>query len=145
MKKVETARFVYNVHLKSVGKSNGLGILSVQGSQRQSTTRQMKLPMEIFALPRTLVRSRVSWSLCHPYAVDCNLRYVMPREIKEIKEFLIAARRRDARSVKIKKNPLNTKFKLRCSKFLYTLVIQDNDRAEKIRQSLPPGLQVKDL
>ncbi|CDW53466.1 60S ribosomal protein L38 [Trichuris trichiura] len=69
----------------------------------------------------------------------------MPREIKEIKEFLLTARRRDARSVKIKKNPFNTKFKLRCSKFLYTLVIQDNDRAEKIRQSLPPGLQVKDL
>ncbi|KFD71281.1 hypothetical protein M514_16628 [Trichuris suis] len=78
-----------------------------------------------------------------------DLYGLMPREIKEIKEFLLTARRRDARSVKIKKNPFNTKFKLiiqlRCSKFLYTLVIQDNDRAEKIRQSLPPGLQVKDL
>ena len=65
-----------------------------------------------------------------------------PREIKEIKDFLLKARRKDAKSVKIKKNPENVKFKVRCSRFLYTLVITDKEKAEKLKQSLPPGLFV---
>lgn len=69
----------------------------------------------------------------------------MPREIKEVKEFLVTARRKDANSVKIKKNPNNTKFKIRCSRFLYTLVVTDKEKAEKLKQSLPPGLQVKEV
>ena len=69
----------------------------------------------------------------------------MPREIKEVKEFLVTARRKDASSVKIKKNPTNTKFKIRCSRFLYTLVVTDKEKAEKLKQSLPPGLQVKEV
>ncbi|TRY67740.1 hypothetical protein TCAL_02909 [Tigriopus californicus] len=69
----------------------------------------------------------------------------MPREIKEIKDFLLKARRKDAKSVKIKKNAENVKFKVRCSRFLYTLVITDKEKAEKLKQSLPPGLQVKEL
>lgn len=36
----------------------------------------------------------------------------MPKEIKEIKDFLLTARRKDAKSVKIKKNKDNTKFKV---------------------------------
>ena len=36
----------------------------------------------------------------------------MPRQIHEIKEFLYIARRKDASSVKIKKNTGNTKFKV---------------------------------
>ncbi|CAN0314612.1 large ribosomal subunit protein eL38 [Lethenteron reissneri] len=69
----------------------------------------------------------------------------MPRQIEEIKEFLLKARRKDAKSVKIKKNKENYKFKLRCSRFLYTLVIMDQEKADKIKQSLPPGLEVKEL
>ena len=37
----------------------------------------------------------------------------MPREIKEIKDFLLKARRKDAKSVKIKKNADNVKFKVK--------------------------------
>ena len=66
----------------------------------------------------------------------------MPREIKEIQDFLLKARRKDAKSVKIKKNADNHKFKVRCSRFLYTLKITDKEKAEKLKQSLPPGLQV---
>lgn len=69
----------------------------------------------------------------------------MPKEIKEVKDFLIKARRKDARAVKIKKNADNTKFKIRCSRFLYTLVVSDKEKAEKLEQSLPPGLQVKEV
>ncbi len=32
-----------------------------------------------------------------------------------------------------------TKFKIRCSRYLYTLVLEDAEKAEKLRQSLPPG------
>ena len=42
-------------------------------------------------------------------------------------------------AVKIKKNKDNVKFKVRCSRYLYTLVIQDVEKAEKLKQSLPPG------
>jgi hypothetical protein len=32
-----------------------------------------------------------------------------------------------------------TKFKVRCSKYLYTLCVTDADKADKLKQSLPPG------
>jgi large subunit ribosomal protein L38e len=32
-----------------------------------------------------------------------------------------------------------TKFKIRCSRYLYTLVLTDAEKAEKLKQSLPPG------
>ncbi|CAE8640560.1 unnamed protein product [Polarella glacialis] len=37
----------------------------------------------------------------------------MPKQITEIRQFLQIARRKDARSVKIKKNGTETKFKIR--------------------------------
>jgi len=70
---------------------------------------------------------------------------IMPKQIKDIKDFIITSRRTDAKSVRIKKNKNNVKFKIRCSKYLYTLVLNDNDKAEKLRQSLPPGLEVKEI
>jgi large subunit ribosomal protein L38e len=47
--------------------------------------------------------------------------------------------------VKIKKNAENMKFKVPCCRFLYTLVITNKEKAEKLKQSLPPGLQVKEV
>ena len=32
-----------------------------------------------------------------------------------------------------------TKFKIRCKRYLYTLSLDDPEKAEKLRQSLPPG------
>ncbi|CAF0760479.1 unnamed protein product [Adineta steineri] len=72
----------------------------------------------------------------------------MPKEIKDIKNFLNIARRKDAKSVTIKRNPDratrqgNTKFKVRCSRYLYTLILADKEKAEKLKQSLPPGLNM---
>lgn len=51
----------------------------------------------------------------------------------------MTARRKDARSVKIKKSGDITKFKVRCSRYLYTLCVTDADKADKLKQSLPPG------
>merc|ERR550525_1192723 len=69
----------------------------------------------------------------------------MPKQITEIRSFLQIARRKDARCVKIKRNGTITKFKIRCSRFLYTLVMPDKDKAEKLKQSLPPSLQKKEI
>nr|GLL47757.1 60S ribosomal protein L38 [Ipomoea trifida] len=69
----------------------------------------------------------------------------MPKQIHEIKDFLLTARRKDARSVKIKRGKDVVKFKVRCSKYLYTLCVFDSEKADKLKQSLPPGLSVQDL
>ncbi|KAJ6908638.1 protein TRIGALACTOSYLDIACYLGLYCEROL 2 [Populus alba x Populus x berolinensis] len=62
-----------------------------------------------------------------------------PKQIHEIKDFLLTARRKDARSVKIKRSRDAVKFKVRCSKYLYTLCVFDTEKADKLKQSLPPG------
>ncbi|KAJ6432427.1 hypothetical protein OIU84_019628 [Salix udensis] len=69
----------------------------------------------------------------------------LPKQIHEIKDFLLTARRKDARSVKIKRSRDVVKFKVRCSKYLYTLCVFDPEKADKLKQSLPPGLSVQDL
>eukprot|EP00045_Choanoeca_perplexa_P018488 m.292972 g.292972 ORF g.292972 m.292972 type:complete len:70 (+) comp17844_c0_seq1:44-253(+) len=69
----------------------------------------------------------------------------MPKEIKEIKDFLLTARRKDAKTVKIMKTKDYVKFKVRCSRYLYTLVVTDADKADKLKTSLPPALNVTEL
>ncbi|KAA8497647.1 60S ribosomal protein L38 [Porphyridium purpureum] len=68
----------------------------------------------------------------------------MPKQIQDIKSFLVATRRKDARAVKIKKVKKTgvTKFKVRCSRYLYTLCVKDEDKAKKLEMSLPPGMAV---
>jgi hypothetical protein len=41
--------------------------------------------------------------------------------------------------VKVKKAGKVTKFKVRCSKYLYTYVVTDQEKVDKLKQSLPPG------
>ncbi|KAI0122850.1 ribosomal protein L38e [Xylariales sp. AK1849] len=71
----------------------------------------------------------------------------MPQEIGDIKQFISIARRKDAKSARIKKIKGSnlSKFKVRCSSHLYTLVVKDSDKAEKLKQSLPPNLQIKEV
>ena len=83
---------------------------------------------------------------CHPFhfCVMVVIRgnivlYLQPKQIHEIKDFLLTARRKDARSVKIKRSRDVVKFKVRCSKYLYTLCVFDPEKADKLKQSLPPG------
>ncbi|KAJ3024707.1 UNVERIFIED_CONTAM: 60S ribosomal protein L38 [Siphonaria sp. JEL0065] len=92
------------------------------------------------------------WTNEHAYAyvreynsVPASASIFRPKQITEIKDFLLTARRKDARSIKIKKNGNQYKFKVRCSRFLYTLVVADADKAKKLKQSLPPSLQITDL
>ncbi|CAO2207459.1 unnamed protein product, partial [Urochloa humidicola] len=76
---------------------------------------------------------------------DSRSREKMPKQIHEIKDFLLTARRKDARSVKIKRSKDVVKFKVRCSKYLYTLCVFDAEKANKLKQSLPPGLSVQEV
>lgn len=78
----------------------------------------------------------------------------MAREIADIKEFLELIRRHDVKTATVKINKkLNkngkafrqTKFKLRGSKNLYTLIVNDAGKAKKLLQSLPPTLKVNKL
>jgi large subunit ribosomal protein L38e len=74
-----------------------------------------------------------------------DLSISQPKQIADIKDFLLKARRKDAKSVKIKKTGSVTKFKVRCSKYLYTLRVQDQDKATRLKQSLPPGINIIDI
>ncbi|KAL7795349.1 ribosomal protein L38e [Trichoderma ceciliae] len=71
----------------------------------------------------------------------------MPKEVADIKKFIEICRRKDASSARIKKNKKahNIKFKVRCQRHLYTLVLKDSDKAEKLKQSLPPNLQIAEV
>ena len=44
-----------------------------------------------------------------------------------------------AARIKKNKKSQNVKFKVRCQKHLYTLVLKDSDKADKLKQSLPPS------
>ncbi|KAI5850019.1 ribosomal protein L38e [Tricharina praecox] len=72
----------------------------------------------------------------------------MPKQVHDIKQFIELCRRKDASSARIKKSTKGAsqiKFKVRCSRHLYTLVLKDTEKAEKLKQSLPPGLTITDV
>ncbi|RMZ91579.1 hypothetical protein DV736_g1175, partial [Chaetothyriales sp. CBS 134916] len=77
----------------------------------------------------------------------------MPAEVTEIKNLLEIARRKDAKSARMKRVPVThkgqtsqqIKFKIRCKRYLYTLILNDSSKADKIKQSLPPGLHVTEV
>ncbi|KAG0193656.1 60S ribosomal protein L38 [Apophysomyces sp. BC1034] len=81
-------------------------------------------------------------------AVDGWMDYltnVQPKQVLDIKNFLEITRRKDAKSARVKKNGDKYKFKVRCSRYLYTLVVNDKQKAKKLRQSLPPALSVQEI
>ncbi|ODV98085.1 hypothetical protein PACTADRAFT_185529 [Pachysolen tannophilus NRRL Y-2460] len=78
----------------------------------------------------------------------------MAREITDIKQFIELSRRSDIKTATIKTNVkfnkvgkkfTETKFKIRGSKNLYTLVVKDVAKSKKLQQSLPPTLTVETL
>ncbi|RPA92153.1 ribosomal protein L38e [Choiromyces venosus 120613-1] len=72
----------------------------------------------------------------------------MPKQVHDIKQFIELCRRKDAKAARIKKAAKGSnliKFKVRCHRHLYTLVLHDAEKAEKLKQSLPPGLTVTDV
>ncbi|CDK28165.1 unnamed protein product [Kuraishia capsulata CBS 1993] len=75
----------------------------------------------------------------------------MQKEIKDIKKFVELSRRGDVKTATIKVNKKvnsvgkpfkQTKFKIRGTKSLYTLTVDDEEKAKKLSQSLPPTLEI---
>ncbi|PUU78073.1 ribosomal protein L38e [Tuber borchii] len=72
----------------------------------------------------------------------------MPKQVHEIKKFLELCNRPDAKAARIKKptKGSNTiKLKVRCHRHLYTLILHDAEKAEKLKQSLPPLLPITEV
>lgn len=44
-----------------------------------------------------------------------------------------------AARIKRNRKTQQIKFKVRCQRFIYSLVLKDTDKADKLKQSLPPG------
>ncbi|EXJ96408.1 ribosomal protein L38e [Capronia coronata CBS 617.96] len=65
----------------------------------------------------------------------------MPAQVTDIKQFLEIARRKDAKGARVKKSAKSKdiKMKIRCKRYVYTLILKDSDKADKIKQSLPPS------
>jgi large subunit ribosomal protein L38e len=67
----------------------------------------------------------------------------MPKQITDIRDFLQKARRTDAALVKIRKRDSQTKFKIRCSRHLYTLVVTEVDAKSTTRAQERNNLEMK--
>ncbi|VDM00606.1 unnamed protein product [Schistocephalus solidus] len=78
------------------------------------------------------------WRPCLEHLCSVFSPKIMPRQVDGIKDFLTKTHRSDAKSVKIKTNKDNVKFKIRCSRFLYTLVVTEKEKVAKIRRAIPP-------
>lgn len=111
------------------------------GAATPAADRRNTLPIDDGCSPFNLYPSRLLF-LAYPTPTN---QQKQPKQIHEIKDFLLTARRKDARAVRVKKAAGGvTKFKVRCSRHLYTLVVADAEKANKLKQSLPPGLDVLD-
>ncbi|KAG6515258.1 hypothetical protein ZIOFF_025650 [Zingiber officinale] len=100
--------------------------------------RNMKMQLRTLVWPLAHFLS-LEYGRLNSSTVMAFVPFINPKQIHEIKDFLLTARRKDARSVKIKRGKDVVKFKVRCSKYLYTLCVFDSEKANKLKQSLPPG------
>jgi hypothetical protein len=76
------------------------------------------------------------------YSKRTILHTHVPQTAARIKKTTLKAKAHSTTASKSKassKNTTVTKFKIRCSRYLYTLLVNDAEKAEKLKQSLPPG------
>ena len=78
----------------------------------------------------------------------------MPKEIKDgdMKTFLLFLRgdgnnkiKKIAKSITIKTKNRKTKFKLRCPRYVYTLKVDDEKKADKIKTSIPKEIEKHEI
>ncbi|KAL8734110.1 MAG: hypothetical protein Q9181_003299 [Wetmoreana brouardii] len=75
------------------------------------------------------------------YTMDC----LMWSYSSGLSNGLMIRLRGTAARIKRNRKSQQIKFKVRCHRFLYTLVLKDSDKADKLKQSLPPGLSITDV
>ena len=67
----------------------------------------------------------------------------MPKSVATPRKFLELAARPDAKNIKVKKvSDEITKFKLRTSKYLYTLTVKQEKFSKLVTESIPSNLEV---
>lgn len=67
----------------------------------------------------------------------------MPKSVATPRKFLELAARPDAKAIKVKKvSDEVTKFKLRTTKYLYTLTVKQEKFAKLVTDSIPQNLEV---
>ncbi|BBH08669.1 cold, circadian rhythm, and RNA binding 1 [Prunus dulcis] len=102
------------------------------GTIARSGTKEF---MEALAAGAYLVVDKVIVTTKHnddeQYVLE-SLRF----NVYEVFPFAIAIE--GCNSVKIKRSKDAVKFKVRCSKYLYTLCVFNSEKADKLKQSLPP-------
>lgn len=75
----------------------------------------------------------------------------MPKDLtSDIKSFLIHLRRDEGKHTRahriiIKTKDNSTKFKLRCSRYLYTALVNDQEKAKRIKNAIPQWVQKSEL
>lgn len=62
-----------------------------------------------------------------------------------MKNFLRLTQRKDAKWVKARKTDKQTKFKVRTSKYLYTLIVNNRTSANKLKAALPASIEKRGL
>ena len=72
----------------------------------------------------------------------------MPKEINNLQEFLSMLN--EAKNVsltvkKAKKKGLTTKLKAKTNACLYTFKLEDEEKLEKIKKSIPPGIKIVEI
>ena len=69
----------------------------------------------------------------------------MPKQIFEAKKVIELLKKDNVRAIRIKKNGENTKFKVRCAKYLYTFVSTEQKTTDDIRKAIPQNVQVLEI
>ena len=69
----------------------------------------------------------------------------MPREIKDTKDFLKLCDRSKGAKVIVKHNLNSVKFKVRCARYLYTMVMHDPQKAQRMKSALAAKLSVEEV
>ncbi|RXI03583.1 hypothetical protein DVH24_004235 [Malus domestica] len=137
-KNVSTFLVQWRIHNGVNGVTRPLGS---HGNNLRDLLELLVRPLELLVRPLSCTSSVRRKREHAAFGLD-RATSKMPKQIHEIKDFLLTARRKDARNVKIKRTKDAVEFKVRCSKYLYTLCVFDSEKADKLKQSLPPGLNV---
>eukprot|EP00466_Bigelowiella_natans_P019914 jgi/Bigna1/86073/estExt_fgenesh1_pg.C_80021 len=107
---------------------------------------------------RPLPPALAEYIICHSLFLDLeSLFYIndnfpifgvpstQPKQTDDIKKFLKMAYTKEARYIKMKKCKDSVKFKLRLSRYLWTLTEKNPVKIKKIKQSLPHGLEKTEI
>ncbi|KAL7715368.1 60S ribosomal protein L38 [Entamoeba marina] len=69
----------------------------------------------------------------------------MPKQVKDIKHIVKLLKSGSVRSIRIKNNSDCVKFKVRCSKYLYTYVCTDKTKVADLKKAIPKDVHTIEI